>query len=150
MKDATIDALNLLVHSCVDGEGEYADCARLTRNIELQELFAYRAKAYREDAAALQAIVRDLGGRPDHRGSVLGTAHRSWVALRSTLSDNSDGAMLDECERGEDIVLRRYKAVLGESLPDAIRHTVLKQYEEARQTREQLRALRARFVLAPG
>lgn len=149
-EDETINALRLLVQARVDGEGEYGDCARHAQAVELRELFAYRAQSCREEAAQLEALLRDLGGRPGHRGSVLGTAHRGWMALRSTLAANGDEVLLDECERGEEAALIRYRGVLKGPLPESIRQLVLKHYELARHTREQLQALRARMLVASG
>lgn len=149
-EDETIHALRQLVQACVDGEGEYGDCARHAQAVELRELFAYRAQACREEAAELEGILRDLGGKPEHRGSVLGAAHRSWMAIRSTLGVNGDGVLLDACERVEEVTLMRYRGVLSGSLPESIRQVVLKHYELARHTREQLQALRARMIIETG
>ncbi|MBS0339797.1 MAG: PA2169 family four-helix-bundle protein [Proteobacteria bacterium] len=149
-EDGTINALRLLVQSCVDGEGEYDECARHTQNVELRELFAYRAQACREEAAELEAIMRDLGGRPEHRGSVLGVAHRGWMAIRSSLSANGDGVLLEGCERGEEIALKLYRGVLSGPLPESIRHLVVKHYDLARQTRDHIRMLRARMIAVAG
>ena len=147
-KDETMNALRLLVQSCIDAEGEYDECARHTLNVELRELFAYRAQACREEAAQLEAAARNIGGRLEHRGSVRGAAHRGWMALRSSLSANGDGVLLEECERGEEAALTRYRGALGGPLPESVRHLVFKHYELARHTRDQLRALRARMVVA--
>ena len=149
-KDSTISALRLLVQSCVDSEGEYEVCARHAHTTELRELFTFRAQACREEAGELEDALRDLGGSPEHRGSFLGAAHRGWMALRNSMPSNGDGVLLEECEHGEEVVLMRYRGVLSGPLPESIRQLVLKHYELARQTREHLRNLRARIVIAAG
>ena len=66
----------------------------------------------RDETAELETVARELGVQPEHRDSLLGTAHRAWVTLRSSLSANCDGVLLEECERGEEVALMRYRGQL--------------------------------------
>jgi uncharacterized protein (TIGR02284 family) len=67
----------------------------------------------------------EYGGKAEDSGSVAGAVHRGWVSVRDALSGTSDQAILDECERGEDVALSRYrKAMKREELPAAVRQVV--------------------------
>ena len=90
----------------------------------------------------LQTLIRQLGGKPDEGGSVSGALHRGWVSVRGTLSGYSDQAMLDECERGEDAALARYRKALKGNLPAAIRSVVERQAQGAQRNHDQVKALR--------
>jgi uncharacterized protein (TIGR02284 family) len=90
----------------------------------------------------LQTLIRQLGGKPDDGGSVSGALHRGWVSVRATLSAFSDQAMLNECERGEDAAVARYRKALKQNLPSAIRAVVERQAQGAQRNHDQVKALR--------
>ncbi|SFU28058.1 conserved hypothetical protein [Polaromonas sp. YR568] len=90
----------------------------------------------------LQTLIRQLGGKPDEGGSVSGALHRGWVSVRATLSAFSDQAMLNECERGEDAAVARYRKALKRNFPTAIRTVVERQAHGAQRNHDQVKALR--------
>jgi hypothetical protein len=67
--------------------------------------------------------------RPETGGSASGALHRGWVSLRGSVAGYSDKTMLEECERGEDVALERYRDALDEALPDQVRMLIERQYE---------------------
>ncbi len=50
--------------------------------------------------------------------------------------------MLDECERGEDAALARYRKALKETLPADVRSILERQYQGAQRNHDQIKALR--------
>jgi uncharacterized protein (TIGR02284 family) len=58
------------------------------------------------------------------------------------LTGNSDQAALDECERGEDAALERYRDAIKEDLPSDVAAIVQRQYEGVKRNHDQIRALR--------
>lgn len=54
----------------------------------------------------------------------------------------TDQAMLDECERGEDRALARYRKASGQSLPPAVQAVVSKQLQGTQRNHDQIKALR--------
>ncbi|MFZ2386242.1 MAG: PA2169 family four-helix-bundle protein, partial [Polaromonas sp.] len=58
------------------------------------------------------------------------------------LSGHSDKSMLDECERGEDAAVARYRKALKQNLPSSIRTVLERQAQGARRNHDQVRALR--------
>ena len=142
--DKTISVLNDLIETCKDGEYGFQSSAEHVKNPELQQVFTARAAECRKGAEVLQAQVRQLGGEADEGGSASGAIHRGWVAVKGTLSGYGEKAMLEECERGEDAALARYRDALKEDLPPDVRAVVERQYEGVKRNLEQIRTLRDR------
>jgi uncharacterized protein (TIGR02284 family) len=72
------------------------------------------------------------------------------LAVRGTLSQQTDLAILEEAERGEDHALDSYRNALKEPLPEAVRSIVQTQYEDAKRNHDEVRRLRddARTIAA--
>jgi uncharacterized protein (TIGR02284 family) len=120
-----VDVLNELIETSKDGEYGFTTCAERATSVELKETFLRRARDCARAAGELQALVAQDGGKAEDSGTVAGAVHRGWVSVRDALSGTSDEAILDECERGEDVALSRYrKAMRGEDLPPAVRQVV--------------------------
>ena len=142
--DKTIGVLNDLIETCKDGEYGFKSSAEHVKNPDLQQVFTARAAECLKGAQELQAQVRQLGGDADEGGSASGAIHRGWVAVKGTLSGYSEKAMLEECERGEDAALARYRDALKEDLPPTARSVVERQYEGVKRNHDQIRTLRDR------
>lgn len=140
-----IDVLNDLIENSRDGEYGFKACAEHTQSTELRELFESRCRECNGAALELQSLVTQLGGTPESSGSASGAVHRGWVAVKGTLSGYSDLAMLEECERGEDVAKARYKKALEQDLPANIQMVVTRQYDGAMRNHDQIRLLRDRL-----
>ncbi|MDB5885784.1 MAG: hypothetical protein JWR74_1955 [Polaromonas sp.] len=143
--DEVISTLNNLIETCRDGEYGFSTSAEHTKSPDLKSLLSRHAEECRTAAHELQALVRQLGGEADEGGSVSGALHRGWVSVRGTLTGFSDQAMLDECERGEDVAVASYRKALKQDLPPAILSVVQKQAEGAQRNHDQIKALRDSF-----
>jgi uncharacterized protein (TIGR02284 family) len=141
-KDDTIDTLNVLIESCRDGEYGFTACAEHVKAQDIKTLLMRHADECRVAAAELAAQIRVLGGEPDDGGTTSGALHRGWVSVRGTLSGYTDLAMLNECERGEDAAVARYRKALKENLPLAIRNLVERQALGAQRNHDQIKAMR--------
>lgn len=140
--DDTIDTLNNLIETCKDGEYGFRSCAEHCKSPDLKTVFLNRASECQRGASELQGLVTRLGGKPDTGSSATGTLHRGWVSVVGTLTGHSDKVMLDECERGEDAALERYRDALKQPLPADIESVVRKQYEGVKRNHNQIRSLR--------
>src|SRR5436190_8480579 len=118
--DDVIDELNTLIETCKDGEYGFRTCAEHVKSEQLRRVFLERAESCRRGATELQAEVARLGGKAEDDSSTTGTLHRGWVDLKAKLTGDSDQAALDECERGEDAALERYRDAIKEDLPSDI------------------------------
>lgn len=141
-KEDVIDALQDLVECCKDGEYGFRESAEQAKRPDLKSLFLQRADDCRRGAEELNQKIRGLGGRIEEGGSALGTLHRGWVSVRSALTTYDDKAVLQECERGEDNALARYRRALKQQLPADIKQTVERQYQAVQRNHDQIRMLR--------
>jgi uncharacterized protein (TIGR02284 family) len=146
--DDTIDQLNKLIETCKDGEYGFRSCAEHVKSPDLKSIFLERAADCQRGASQLQGLVANLGGKPDTSSSATGTLHRGWVSVVGVLSGYSDKAMLDECERGEDAALERYREALKQPLPPEIMSVVQTQYEGVKRNHDQIRTLRNQVAAA--
>jgi uncharacterized protein (TIGR02284 family) len=138
-----IETLNDLIETSKDGEYGFNAVAKHVSTSELKSLFIQRAIECQRAAAELQPFVLQYGGKPEHDGSVAGKLHRGWVAVRGSLTGYSDAAVLEECERGEDSALARYrKALKEESLPPALRAVIERQFAGVQRNHDQVKRLR--------
>jgi uncharacterized protein (TIGR02284 family) len=143
--DDVVDVLNDLIENSKDGEYGFRSCAEHAKAAELKSVFSARADECHRAAEELQAQVVALGGKPSDSGTAAGAMHRGWVAVRSTLTTYDDHAMLEECERGEDTAVRRFRDALEKPLPEMIRSLVERQLLGAQRNHDQIKALRDRY-----
>jgi uncharacterized protein (TIGR02284 family) len=137
-----IDALQDLVECCKDGEYGFRECAEQAKRQDLKTLFLQRADSCRQGAEELNQQIRSLGGSPEHSGSAGGALHRGWVSVRAALTTYDDKAVLEECERGEDNALARYRKALKQPLPGQIKEMVERQYQGVQRNHDQIKMLR--------
>lgn len=143
-KDEIVATLNRLIETCKDGEEGFRTCAEQTQDTALKTYFSNRAQACAASATELQAQVLLFGEEAETSSSMTGALHRGWVNLKGMLTGHDDEAILNECERGEDVALGAYREALEQDLPPNIRAIVLRQYEGVRKNHDEVRALRNR------
>lgn len=141
-RDDVISTLNDLIETSKDGEEGFRTCADNVKNPALKSFFLQKAERCREGAVQLQNIVHEMGGDPEHSGSTAGALHRFWLNIRATISGMGDHAILDECERGEDVAKRSYEKALEQDLPGDVRMVVERQYAEVRANHDRVKELR--------
>jgi len=140
--DDVISILNDLIETSTDGERGFTTCAEDISDPQVKSLFVSRAQACSMAAAELQEFVRALGGDPETRGSISGTLHRRWVDIKAAITGKDDEAILNECERGEDVAVTSYRRALEKDLPPNIRAVVERQFEGVVRNHDQVKALR--------
>ena len=140
--DDVIHTLNKLIDTCKDGEYGFRTSAEHVRSEHLRSVFLERAESCRQGATELQQAVVRCGGKPDEHSSASGTLHRGWLGLKGVLTGDRDQAALNECERGEDAALARYREALKHDLPSDIAEIVQRQYEGVKRNHDQIRSLR--------
>ena len=145
MSDNATSILNDLAETSKDGEKGFLTSAEDTKNPELKAIFFARAKECATAAAQLQQLVAGLGGDPETGGSLAGALHRGWVTVKAAVAERTDLAILEECERGEDVAKAHYRNALEKTLPENLRAVVQRQYEGAVRNHDQIRDLRDRY-----
>jgi uncharacterized protein (TIGR02284 family) len=112
--DEVISILNDLIETSKDGEEGFRTCAADISDPQLKTLFSNRAQSCAMAAEELQQLVRTYGGDPETSGGFGGALHRRWVDIKAAIAGRSEQAVLEECERGEDMAVRSYRNVLRE------------------------------------
>ncbi len=140
--ETVISTLNSLIETCKDGQDGFQTAADGVRNSDLKTLFHTYAQQRAGFAGELQNEVRLLGGDPEQTGSVAATLHRGWINIKSAVTGEDEGAVVSECERGEDAAVSNYRAALdGGNLPVNIHSIVERQFTQIQEAHGRIRTL---------
>lgn len=140
-RDDIVSTLNGLIETCKDGANGFRTAADGVEDASLKRLFASYAEQRAQFAAELERLVTSLGGSPADSGHVAGAVHRGWINLKSAVTGKDDGAVISECERGEDFAKERYQKALESTLPVDVRATVERQYMQVKEAHDHVRSL---------
>jgi uncharacterized protein (TIGR02284 family) len=108
--DETASTLNQLIQTCKDGEAGFLAAAGVAEDLNLQRLFESYSQQRAEFAAELQLEVRRMAADPVEGGHAAAALHRSWMEIKADITGRDEGAIISECERGEDIAVRDYES----------------------------------------
>ena len=137
-----VEVLNDLLETSRDGEYGFRACAEEVDTPQLKEVFQNRSADCAKAAGELVQLIRRFGGSPDDGGTVTGAMHRGWVHVKGSVGANSALSMLEECERGEDAAVARYRKALKADLPADVRAVIQQQSEGAKRNHDQIKQLR--------
>ncbi|MHB1057656.1 MAG: PA2169 family four-helix-bundle protein [Rhodanobacter sp.] len=141
-----IKTLNSLIETTLDSADGYAEAAKDAKSESLVSLFRERSSERRQVASTLQQRVRLLGGEPEDDGTVLASAHRMFVNLRSSLTSNDNKAVVDEVERGEDHIKSKFEdAMKDDDVSPDTRAVITDVYTSVRNGHDQMRDIKRGF-----
>ncbi|WP_299376584.1 PA2169 family four-helix-bundle protein [uncultured Tateyamaria sp.] len=106
MKTET-DALKDLYTTLIDSREGYAEAAEAVDSNHLQSMFTDLSNRRAQDAVELRSFLAGTGVEIDDDGSLLGTAHRSFVDLKERVMGD-DASVVEEVLRGEQHLLDAY------------------------------------------
>jgi uncharacterized protein (TIGR02284 family) len=136
-----LSTLNDLIETCKDSQEGFHAAGEKLKDAEIHTLFLQCYLQRSEFAGELQAEVTRIGGDPATSGSTLGAIHRGWIGLKTALAADSDYAILDEAEHGEEAALISYIEALRKDLPSDLKAIVFRQHHEIQQTHRTIREL---------
>ncbi|HVT34175.1 MAG TPA: PA2169 family four-helix-bundle protein [Nevskiaceae bacterium] len=139
-----IKVLNDLVETSEDGKNGFAAASERATDGQLKALFREYAEDCGRALGELQESIRNLGGTPPDHGTVAGAAHRGWTKVKSMIEE-SNAAVLEEVERGEDHAKAVYAKALKAELPPLIRAMVEKQRDGVLRHHDRVRELRNQY-----
>jgi uncharacterized protein (TIGR02284 family) len=129
---------------CRDSQEGYRTAINDTSDLDLKALFERFAHRRQQEADELDQVIRELGGQPGSRtGSLGGTAHRLFVALRAALTGSDRAAALHEVARGESYAEAVFDRAKRLNLTDRAREVVQRLHDSVRETRDQVRRMAA-------
>ena len=138
-----IKTLNSLIETTLDSADGYAEAAKDAKSELLISLFTTRASERRLIASTLQQCVRTLGGEPEDDGTVLASAHRMFLNLRTSIASNDNTAVVDEVERGEDHIKHKFEDAMDDNeLSPPAMSAISDVYTSVRSGHDQMRDLK--------
>ena len=142
--DRAVKLLNSLIETTLDSAHGYEEAAESSRDGQLRTLFVERSRRRMELARQLQQEVRTFGGEPENDQSMLGKAHNKFVELKNAImGGDSPKAVIDEVERGEDVIKGKFeKAMNDDALPANARQVVTRAYESIRVDHDEISRLK--------
>ena len=145
-RDDVVSTLNGLIETCKDGANGFRTAADSLEDASLKRLFSSYAEQRAQFAAELERLVTSLGGDPADTGHVAGAVHRGWINLKAAITGKDDGAVISECERGEDFAKERYQSALEKTLPADVRAAVERQYMQVKEAHDHVRSLERTYT----
>ena len=117
MADTThdISTLNSLIATTIDSVDGYTEAAKDSDNGRFTGMFTSRAQERRRVASDLQGEVQRLGGAPEDDGTILASAHRTFLGLKAAVAGNDDKAIVNEVERGEDHIKAKFEDAMQDT-----------------------------------
>lgn len=134
-----------LIETLEDGKKGFANAAeRLadTDRADLGPAFTALSEQRATFSAELETMAAAYGDDIDEDGSVLAAAHRSWLAVKDTLSGSDPDGVLDAAEQGEDHAVAQYKKALEADISAGLRTVVERQFTDVKQAHNQVKAWR--------
>ena len=130
--DHDITVLNSLIRTTLDSCKGFEDASDDASGAHGQ-FFSQMAQERSQVASQLQAQVVALGGDAEDDSSFTGAAHRGFMNLKQAVMGDSDEAVIEEVERGEDYIKGKYEAALqdGELSPET-RAVIQQAYQSVR------------------
>lgn len=144
MNDRThdIDVINGLIETTLDSSDGYSEAADHAKNPMIADLFRRWASERSRVVAELRTCVRGLGGTPEDDGTVLASAHRVFMDMRSHMSRDDKG-VVEEIERGEDHIKSKFEdALKDEKLGPEARSAVQAAYTSVRAGHDEMSELK--------
>lgn len=146
-KGHDISVLNGLIETTLDSVKGFSDAAEDT-NGSFAEMFGEMASERSGVAARLQSLVTGLGGDPEEHSSFGAAAHRGFMNLKEAVMGNSDRAVIEEVERGEDYIKTKYEAALEDAeLSPESRQAIQDAFQSIRKGHDRASALKHSIAL---
>lgn len=134
-----------LIQTLEDGRKGFESAAdKLTESDrpELATQFRQFAEQRAGFAAELRSLALAYGDDADDSGSLAGTVHRGWMAVKDAVTGSNPNGVLDTAEQGEDHAVSAYAEALTADLSGDLRSIVERQYLEVQQAHRTVRTLR--------
>lgn len=138
--DHAVKVLNSLIETTLDSSNGYKEAAENVESTQYRTMFSERASKRMELTRRLQQEVRSFGGEPEDDQSLLGKAHNKFVDIKNALTGGpNDKSVIDEVERGEDVIKAKYEAAIKDSdLPTEVRTLLGEAYTSVKQDHDEI------------
>jgi len=142
MNTTEISTLQRLAEISRDGREGFLEAAEAAKDLNLQETFRAASARCETGAKELETEIVKLGGAPTDSGTLAGAVHRVWTNLKAAVTGGDDRAILEECERGEDMAKAAYEKALKAELAPEVGALVRRHYAGVVQNHDLIKKLR--------
>ncbi|MEO3406081.1 PA2169 family four-helix-bundle protein [Mucilaginibacter sp. CAU 1740] len=142
---ATVEILNDLVQINNDRIEGYQRASKDLKDehTELRAVFNRLIAQSQNFKLALGTEVSAFGKDIETSTTTSGKIHRAWLDVKAAFTGHDAHDILEECEFGEDAILKAYRTALqDENLPAYLRETVSQQESELLEAHDEIKALR--------
>lgn len=147
MTSNLIAVLNNLVETSKDGERGFRKAAEEVRDAKLKGALLKWAEDCTRGGRELQDVVLQLGGKPENGGTMGGALQRGWMEVRAAVTEDTDFAILAECEKGEEIAGQHYRDALKQDLPADVREVIEQQFDGVMRNHAAIRDLQEQYAM---
>lgn len=111
-KEKVISGLNDLLAKNYDAERGYNNAAQKSENPVLKSFYRSKASNRYSYGHQIKDILSSMNAEIDEGTSLKGDLHNAWINFRNIFSFDTEEAILDEVERGEEASLNEYDQFL--------------------------------------
>ena len=142
-----VKVLNSLIETTLDSANGYKEAAENAESAQFRTMFEERARRRMDLTRELQQEVRSFGGQPEDDQSMMGKAHNKFVDLKNALTGGPDDKkVINEVERGEDVIKAKYEKCLDDSeLPAEVRQRLTQAYQSIRADHDEISRIKHQF-----
>jgi uncharacterized protein (TIGR02284 family) len=108
-----IDALKTLLTRLIDSREGYREALDDVTSPAIKTLFTDFMSRRDRNASELRAYLTKEGHSADDDGSILASAHRTFMNLKDMVTSSDDAAVLAEIVRGEKTLLDAYDTAIA-------------------------------------
>lgn len=124
-REKIISGLNDLLAKNYDAERGYNNAAQKSDNPVLKSFYRSKASNRYSYGHQIKDILTYMDADIDKGTSFTGDLHNAWINFRNIFSINTEEAILDEVERGEEASLHEYDEFLkNRDLPERVRQVI--------------------------
>ncbi|SEN41957.1 conserved hypothetical protein [Mucilaginibacter gossypiicola] len=142
---ATVQILNDLIQINNDRIEGYQRASKDLQDgdTELKSLFTRLIGQSQGYKLALGTEVSAFGKDIETGTTTSGKIHRAWLDVKAAFTGHDTHNVLEECEFGEDAILKAYRTALeDENLPAYLRETISQQESELLDAHDEIKTLR--------
>ena len=138
LSEASVAHLQNLIQANIDSRDGFNEAAsNLKPTTALATVFSRLARQRGVHVEELQDLVACNDELPQHTGSFSAAAHRVWMDLRAAFG-GGEQALLEEAERGEDYLLKRYEEAIAALEDHECLETLRREFATVKTSREKL------------
>ncbi|NEN22362.1 PA2169 family four-helix-bundle protein [Cryomorpha ignava] len=111
-KERLVNSLQEILQKNYDAEEGLKHVMQKTDSPVLKKWLQQKANERSGFATEIDSELKKLGAASKASGSILGTAHRVWIDVKTALSTNRAETILEECIRGDKASVEEYNEQL--------------------------------------